>query len=508
MRYALTASQMRAAEESAVSRGSATIGALMEAAGTALASEVSRRWPSGSVVVVCGPGNNGGDGWVAARVLAAQGRGVRVLALRAPGDLTGEAAAAAAEAIHAGVDWSLVVAAGDHLAEACAGASVAVDAIFGFGFSGPARGPYADAIAALAAAGIPVASADVPSGVDSDTGAVHDAAVHAAVTVTFTALKPGLLIYPGAAYAGDVVVADLGIPDELLVCAGALELPGGPDLRPLLPVPAPTDHKGSRGRVAIVAGSLAYPGAAVLAAQGALRMGAGYVYLVVPERIGDIVRTALPNAIVRAVPSAADGSIEGADDVLAAVADAEAIVVGPGLGTGEGATLAIRALVSAAAQPVVLDADGLNVFSGDPQPLLERVWPLVLTPHPGEMARLLSTGIESVQADRIAAAGSLSGPHRAWLLKGPRSVVAGEGRRALVLAGNAGLARAGSGDVLSGMIGTLLAQGCGPYEAAILAAHLHGRAAELGTEALTETCFTSADIVVFLPAAVRVLLGG
>jgi len=507
MRYALAADVMRAAEDEAVAAGTTTIGALMERAGAALADEVMRRVPSGIVVVACGPGNNGGDGWVAARLLRERGRDVLVLAADPSGMRSGEAAAAARVALDAGVAWKPLADA-DGMRTALSEAEVVLDAVFGFGFAGPARDPYASLIAAIGGSGATIISADVPSGVDSDTGAVRGPAIRADVTVTFSATKPGLLIYPGAAHAGDVVVADLGIAHDLLARPGAVELPEPADLRALLPPTHPDDHKGSRGRVAVVAGSLAYAGAAVLTAMGALRLGAGYVCVVVPDSIADVVRAQLPNVIVRSVPSAADGSIAEAGSVLAAVADADAVVAGPGLTTGAGVVAAVRALLGDSTAPLLLDADALNVLTGDIGPLLNRQAPTLVTPHPGEAARLLGATTERVQADRLSAAAGLTGPALACLLKGPRSVVAASGRQSLVLAGNAGLARAGSGDVLAGMVGTLMAQRLNPFDAAMLGAHLHGRAAELGTAELTETCFTSTDIVRFVPAAVRELLGG
>jgi NAD(P)H-hydrate epimerase len=508
MRFAITADRMRAAENEAVSRGATTIRELMERAGGVLAAEVTRRWPDGRVVVVCGPGNNGGDGWVSARLLAAQGRHVAVLALRGPEELAAEARQAAEAAVAAGVRWGPIEGHDDQILRGLPGAAVIIDAIFGFGFAGPPREPYAEVMEAINRASRPVISADVPSGVDSDTGAVRGRAVRADVTVTFSALKPGLLIYPGAACAGEVVVAGIGVPPSVLGGPGDLEVLDIGDLHRLMPRVRPEDHKGSRGRVAVVAGSLAYSGAAVLSAMGALRLGAGYIFAVVPDVIGDVVRGALPNVIVRAVPASADGSIASADAVLGAVTDADAIVVGPGLTTGAGPSAAVRALVAEGLWPLVLDADGLNVFAGDPRPLLERRAPLLITPHPGEAARLLSADVAVVEEDRLGAAASLSGAGCVCLLKGPHTIVAGHERPGIVLAGCGALARAGSGDVLAGMAGTLMAQGLPAYEAGMLAAHLHGRAGEIGAAALTGTCFTSADITTFLPEAVRELLGG
>ena len=507
MQYALRADEMRGAERAAVEAGTTTIDELMRRAGNALANEVQRLVPHGAVTVVCGPGNNGGDGWTAAHVLRAARRDVRVIALVSPERLDGAARSAADAAVTAGVPWR-VPANALEVAGDLDGAAVIIDAVFGFGSRGAPREPYASAILAIEDSDTFVVSADVPSGVDADTGAVAGAAVRADLTVTFSAVKPGLLIQPGAGRAGEIVVTDLGIARSTLESHGHIELWDRGDLRAAFPVPAPQDHKASRGRVAVVAGSTTYTGAAVLTVQGALRMGAGYVIAVVPEPVASVVRIAHPSALVRALPASRDGACASATDVLKAVEDADAIVVGPGLTTSAGAMEAVRALVSHTAMPLVLDADALAAFTTDPEALAAREAPLLLTPHPGEMARLLGSDTATIQADRVAAADGMSGPWMACLLKGPHSIVAGSGREAIVLAGNEGLARAGSGDVLSGMLGTLLAQGLMPFEAGVLGAYLHGRAADHGVAALTTTCFTSADIVSFLPDAVRDVLGG
>lgn len=507
MRYALTGERMRALENRVVTGGTTTLGSLMEHAGAALAAEVSWREPSGPVIVLCGPGNNGGDGWVAARVLHLSGRSVSVVSVVAPSALRDEAAAAADSALTAGVPYE-VFPTGGPSPTGLADASVVIDALFGFGFHGAMREPAAGLVAALESAGGCIVSADVPSGVDADTGAVSGPAVRADLTVTFTALKPGLLIYPGADHAGEVVVADIGIAEDAAVTTGGIEVPEAGDLRCLLPVSTPDAHKGSQGRLAIVAGSRAYSGAAVLAARGALRMGVGYVIAVVPDVIADVIRVSLPGVIVRAVPATSDGSIARVDAVMSAISDADAVVIGPGLTTAPGVGEVVHALLAGVTAPLLLDADALNVLAGDTSALDAAPSPLVLTPHPGEAARLLGVTPDAVQADRVAAASALAGQRRVCLLKGARSVVAGPDRRALVRAGNAGLARAGSGDVLTGMAGALLARGLAPFDAALLAAYLHGRAAEHGSVQFTEMCFTSEDIVSFLPDAVREVRGG
>lgn len=504
MEHALTAEQMRAREDAAIASGAVTLGDLMERAGAALAAEVTRRAPSGDVAIACGPGNNGGDGWVAARLLLEGGRRVCVLSLVAPESLGPPATGAVRAALAAGVPFEVCA---DGALDALRGSAVIVDALFGFGFHGAMSEAAASIAGAINASGAVVISADMPSGVDADTGAADASAVRADSTVAFTALKRGLLLHPGASYAGEVVVADIGLPASTTP-PDVLEVPGVGDISQVFPWPRPEDHKGARGRVAIVAGSAMYSGAAVLAVSGALRLGAGYVFAVVPETVADVVRAALPAAIVRAVPATHEGSMARVDAVLTAIADADALVVGPGLTTVPSVGEIVHALIRDATVPMVFDADGLNALGGDPSRLDGGRAPIVITPHPGEAARLLGCDVAAITADRAAAAQRLSSDTRTCLVKGPGTIVAGNGRLGIVRAGNAGLARAGSGDVLAGMIGTLLAQGMTPYEAALAAAHLHGRAAEFGTAALTETCFTASDITRFLPDAVREVASG
>ncbi len=508
MRYALTSAQMRTAEERAVADGIVTVAELMSRAGRAVCAEVGRRVPEGVAAVLCGPGNNGGDGWVTAAALALDGRAVTVVSGIAPGAATGDAARdAAVRAVEAGVRW-VGIDDTDAVGRVLEDADVIVDALFGLGFNGSPRGSYAHLIEQLGGHGATIVSVDVPSGVDSDTGAVAGPAVDADVTVSFTAHKPGLLIHPGASHAGEVVLVDIGVPLGLPCQDGYLELPEVADLRPWLPLPAVTDHKGSRGRVAIVAGSAAYPGAAVLAARGALSLGPGYVTLVVPQNVAALAHAALPNVIVRGVPEDGDGALADAEAVLAAAADADAVVVGPGVTTAAGPVRVVGALIERVSVPLLIDADGLNVLASDTSGLHARVRPTVLTPHPGEMARIAGTAIAVIEADRIGAASALSGACRACVLKGPRTVIAGEGRIALALAGTPALARAGTGDVLAGMIGTLLAQGLTPFEAAVLGAHLHGWAGEHGAAERTAVCLDATDVPSFVPDAVRRLLGG
>lgn len=507
MRYALTEQSARRAEERAFSDLGVALSDLMQRAGAALFEHIGQRIPFGAVAVVCGTGNNGGDGWVAARLLARAGRDVRVITPVKPEDIAGIAGDAALEAASDGVAFDLIEGALD--VGALSGYAAVIDAIFGIGFAGPVRQPYSTWIDAINASGATVFSVDVPSGVETDTGHVDGHAVQADVTVTFSAPKIGVLLYPGAGFAGELVVADIGVPWEYLGAAGDVEVWDPADFAALLPHHAPNIHKNSRGRVLIVAGSGAFPGAAVLAAMGAQRCGAGYVTLAVPESITQIAQMKLTSAVVLGLPENPSRTLASkvADEIIDTAREYDAVVVGPGITLAHGAILVVRKLVSELAAPLVLDADGLNAMVDAVPALKARTGPTVITPHPGELARLLDTTPAEVQADRLSYGSSLTGPRFACLLKGAHTIVSGRGRHVVSLAGGTELATAGTGDVLAGMVGALLAQGLEPFEAGALAAYLHGRAGEFAAARLTDRCVIAEDLPTYIPAATADLLG-
>jgi hydroxyethylthiazole kinase-like uncharacterized protein yjeF len=504
VKLALGTRAVRAAEDAAVAAGG-TLAELMDRAGSALAAETAAFVPKGTVVVVTGKGGNGGDGWVAARTLSESGRDVRVFALAEPAALTGAAADAATAAIGAGVPWS--TGAVDALVLDLADATVVVDAVFGVGLRDAPTPPFADALAAIDDAEAPVVSADIPSGVDADTGAVPGASVHADLTVTFGFAKPGLLLHPGAGLAGDLVVADIGLPEPTDL-SGALEVWDWPDLAFLLPWPEAADHKGTRGAVLVVGGAPGMTGAACLAASAALRLGAGYVTVAVPSPSLPVVECKLTAPVKVGLPAGPDGELDAATAarVLELAERAQAVVLGPGLGRSEGSRACVRALVRTLDRPLVLDADALWALAGDAGALRGRTAPTVLTPHAGEAAALLGMTREAVDADRPAAARALSGGSCVAVLKGARTLVSDGERVVVTMTGGPGLATMGTGDVLAGMTGALLAQGLDPIDAAVLAAHLHGAAGDAASDALTPVCCTAEDVLTYLPEAVRALV--
>lgn len=503
----VTAAESRSAEEQAIAAGDGTtLLSLMAAAGNALAEVVAERVPEGDLLVVTGPGNNGGDGWVAARVLHAAGRRVRVASLVALSSLAGEASAAATLAIDAGVAW-------DHTESPAAdnvrGAAGIVDALLGIGATGAPRPNVAAWVDALNASDAELICADIPTGVNADTGAVEGTAVRADVTVTFSAAKRGLVTYPGAGYVGDLIVADIGMGFEIAASAAAPEVWTAEEYAALIPRPAPDVHKNQRGRVLVVAGSGTYPGAAVLAARGAARAGAGYVKLAVPEAIVQVVQSHLVSIPVVGLPSGRTGAFLSAalERLLRLARDFDAVVIGPGLTLADGAVVTARGLVKSLPIPIVVDADGLNALVDARGILDARPAPTVLTPHPGELGRLLSVTTADVQHDRISSSAEMATSMHTVVLKGAGTVISGNGRQVINTSGSSALATAGTGDVLSGVIGALLANGLDPLDAGALGAYVHGREGEAAASALTPLCVTAEDVVEFLPTAFREVLG-
>lgn len=489
-------SEMRAIDRAAIEGLGIPSLDLMERAGRAVAAAAAAlAAPGGRVAVVCGGGNNGGDGWVAARLLREEGRAVRAIALVPAASLSPDARAERARAERAGVPVS------DPTAPIDAGpGDVVVDALLGTGLTRPPEGRFAAAIAAIEAArraGARVLAVDIPSGLSADTGRPLGPCVQADRTVTFAFLKRGLVLHPGAGFAGEVDVADIGIPS-----AAAARVPVEAELleeaeaRALVPPRDPEAHKGDAGRVLVVAGSPGKTGAAHLALTGALRGGAGLVTLAARPEVLPFALAGRPEAMSLALPGS--GAL-GPDDLpalLEAARGADALVIGPGIPRGPETGALLLELLSRAGRAAVLDADALNALADGPARLAGIGAPLLLTPHPGEMARLCATGVDEVQADRLGAA---TRGADAWgvtvLLKGARTVVATRGAPAAVITtGNPGLATGGTGDVLAGLCGALLAGGLPPFDAGRAAAWVHGRAGDLAARRLGERGLLAGDL--------------
>jgi hydroxyethylthiazole kinase-like uncharacterized protein yjeF len=468
----VTSKQMRELDRRTIEHLGIPGAVLMDHAGRSLAERVRARGPR-RTVLLCGKGNNGGDGWSAARWLHQWGYSVQVVTLAVPDSLRGDAALMAQAAIRSGVPFDVWE--GGPLPDA----NVYVDALLGTGASRPPEGAMQSLIEAVNASGATVVACDVPTGVDADTGRVPGVAVQAVETVTMGAPKLGLCVTPGALYAGRWTVADVGIPldpDTVAAHGPMCEWVNADWARSRLPRRVPDSHKGTYGRVGVLCGQM--QGASVLAALGAARAGAGWVALLHPPAAAP---SAPPEFVLRAVTPA---------EFAAAAQPLDVVVAGPGLGTAAPEWVeALRGFPG----PAVIDAEALAVFDGGALP--GRPW--VITPHPKEAARLLRWSVSQVQAERVAAARALA--ERTGVvavLKGYRTLVAApDGRLRVIGSGDASLATAGTGDVLAGVIGALLAQGLAPYDAAALGAWLHGRAGELAGEALSMASVMASDVV-------------
>ncbi len=507
----LDSRQMRAADEAAIRRGVPS-GTLMENAARGLADAVATGFPGWRrIVVVCGPGNNGGDGLAAARLLAKNGRSVRVFTLRDPESYRGDAAANAGRARAAGLELEPLPGKGrmDTLSRALREADGVVDALFGTGLDRPLDGSAARAVRTINAAGRPVVAADVPSGLSSDSGEVAGDSVFASVTVAFAAPKLCHAFPPARRRCGELVVHDIGIPAALVAGKGhRLFLATGSSVRDLFPPRDPGAHKGAFGRVAIVAGSRGKTGAAILAARGALRGGAGLVTVLCAASLEPAIVAALPEAMTQGLPEES-GMVarEAGEELAGLLEDFDAAVVGPGLGTAKGTVEAVEAVVRRCRLPIVLDADGLNAFAGRARLLARRAGATVATPHPGEAGRLLATSAKEVQKDRLSASRDLARITRCCvLLKGEATLTADpDGRVVVNSSGTPLLATAGSGDVLSGVIGALLAAGLAAPDAAAAAAWLHGAAAERLARTLGDAGLLSHEVADEVPRVRRAL---
>ena len=486
----LTTAEMERADRLAIAAGTPGF-ALMLSAGQAVAAAAMEMAEEGPIVVIAGPGNNGGDGFVAAAELAAHGREVQVVLLCERESLQGDAASAAR-------GWKYPVL--PFNPQAIGKPALIIDALFGAGLDRVVKGEPFDMIEAINANDAPVLAVDLPSGINGSTGAVMGTAVRAAETVTFFRRKPAHLLLPGRLHCGQVRVADIGIDAKVLAEIAPKTFENIPSFwRASYPVPEIEGHKYNRGHVVVVSGGVAATGAARLSARGALRAGAGLVTLASPQDALAVNAAALTAVMVRAV----DTVVEFAD--MIADKRFNAGVIGPGAGVGERTRDFVLTALSAK-RAVVLDADALTSFAGNPEQLFEAIRhasdpQVVLTPHEGEFPRLFSDISNKhplrSKLERVRAAAERAGA--VVLLKGPDTVVsAADGRATIAANAPPWLATAGAGDVLSGMIAGLLAQGVPAFEAASSAVWMHGEAArEAGPGLIAE------DLPETLPAVTR-----
>ena len=507
----LNSAQMREADKRTIDDIGIPSLVLMENAGRQAVAAIEAMYPDlleRQVGVLCGRGNNGGDGFVVARTLVQRGVDVAVFLLGGVSDVRGDARVNLEILGRLGVTvveisdsqaWEL------HFTE-LSDCTLIVDAIFGTGLNAPISGLMETVVADVNASGIPVVAIDLPSGLSADSPEPIGPSIEATLTVTLAAPKLPLVLPPGETRAGDIVIADIGIPFEVIeaVEGPRVDLLTRATMREIVSPRTPDSHKGDYGRVLIVAGSRGKSGAAHLAAVGALRSGAGLVTVATPASIQPVVAAMGAEYMTEALDDGAEGLSQDNVDRLMEMAR-DVIAIGPGLGQARGTRDCIRQLVDRATTPLVIDADGLNAFSGEPERLAGRDGrDVIITPHPGEMARLVGMSTNEVQASRLEIARNFAAAHRVYVvLKGHRTLIATPDEKVFINpTGNPGMATGGTGDVLTGMIAAWLAQLLDAEAACKLAVYLHGMAGDLAEADEGEVSMTAADLAAHIGDAV------
>jgi NAD(P)H-hydrate epimerase len=486
---------------------------LMEQAGSRCADEIIARYGrTGNCVIFAGKGNNGGDGYVIARLLGQKGWGVTVVVLADRGAIGGDAARNLDRLSPAVVSfYTREGQLADLQREKLLQADVLVDALFGTGLRNNIGGIYREAVVLINSSARPVVAVDIPSGIHGTTGRILGDAVRADLTVTFACAKLGHILYPGAEYTGRLVVADIGIPPVIMEEAAGYEFLNADTVHLLLHRRDRSAHKGSFGHCLVIAGSRGKTGAATLTANCAVRAGSGLVTLCGAESIHPVLEIKTTEVMTVPLPDSGCGFLAGAAlPVIETLLEGkDAVALGPGLDRNPATYALVRDLVEKVAQPLVIDADGLNALAEDVSVLKrKKSTEVVLTPHPGEMARLLGTSVPDVEAIRISVAQEFARTHDVYLvLKGARTVIASpEGAAAINGSGNPGMATGGMGDVLTGIIVSLLGQGYAAWDACRLGVFLHGYAADMVAEEKGEVGINASDVVEKLPYAYNKLL--
>lgn len=486
---------------------------LMENAGRGVAETVEDYVDAEdlSVLCVCGKGNNGGDGFVVARHLANAGADVEIMLLGKIGDLKGDALVNAKIAKAIGLAIVEIIDEGEveRWMEDIDYFDAIVDAVLGTGFKGEAQGMAARAIELINASGSFVVSVDVPSGIEAD-GMVKEPqlAVHADLTVTMAYLKPCHLVYPTRSYCGDVWVADIGIPNTIIDKEGSLRLMTEDDAAVLIPDRVQWGNKSTFGKVLIVAGSRGMSGAARLTAMASARTGSGLVYLGFPETMADVFDASLLETVKKPLADTGDGHLaeKAIEGILAMADDVKVLAMGPGLGTHPETVKLVQRLLEQWKKPMIIDADGLNALADKAEVLEGKIPPLILTPHPGEMARLIGGEAAEIDRKRLDIAEEYA---KKWgtvvVLKGAPTITGCPAETWINSTGNSGLASGGTGDVLTGIIAGLVAQGLPLSQAARLGAWLHGFAADIAAEDTGEHSLIAGDLLDYLPLAIAYL---
>jgi NAD(P)H-hydrate epimerase len=513
----LTATQMQALDRRTITEARVPSVTLMERAGSGTADFIQSRFgplAGKRIAIMCGKGNNGGDGLVVARLLR-QRRAIVTVVLLAPASaLSRDAAAMHRRWLRiGGTAATKTFRSSEQVQSLLAASGLIVDALLGTGLSSEVTGAYAEAIRLMNDAGKPIVAVDIPSGIHADDGALLGHAVRAAATVTFGLPKLGLYLGAGIDHAGAVQVVDIGIPPAyvnevdsrtFLITEAAV--------RAALPHRPAASHKGTYGHAGIIAGSVGKTGAAALAAKAALRTGAGLVTVGVPASVNDVLEAKLLEVMTLPLPETKARTLGRAalDRILAFIHARTAVAIGPGLSTHPETVELVQALMKHLDRPCVLDADALNALASRAALLTQCKIPPILTPHPGEMARLeVGATAQSVNADRLGTAGRFARERGVFLvLKGARTVLARpDGVMMICPTGNPGMATAGTGDVLTGMLVGLLAQGVPSWEAACAATYLHGAAGDLAVRQLGSAGMIAGDLIEQIPYALQAVNG-
>jgi len=504
----VSAEEMRAIDRATSERFGVPSLTLMEDAGAAVADYVlMHHAEAGRIVVLCGKGNNGGDGFVAARRLHEHGRKVQVILLADPDDLRGDAAVMFGELAVPAIAVPSSAELNSDRVRAALEADLYVDAVLGTGFKPPVSGLYAEAIAIMNASHVPVIAVDIPSGADADAMSAQSGTIaRADAVVTFTAPRPAHVF--SSLTAGPTIVAEIGSPEEAIVSELRLNVIAARDVAPLIgPRPAES-NKGSYGHVLVVGGSFGKAGSVAMAGMAALRAGAGLSTVATAKSALPTVAGFHPELMTEPLPETDSGTIaSSAQHGVAALAKGKSVVaIGPGISLEPDTSALARALVADLQTPMVVDADGLNAFEGRTEELNGKGRTLVITPHPGEMARLLGCSIPEVQKDRLGVARKFAREHELIVvLKGHRTlVVSPDGEAWVNTTGNPGMATGGTGDILTGMVAGMLAQHSKQAFLAVIAAvHLHGLAGDVMRESVGEHSLVATDLLRGLPEAFR-----
>ncbi|MEW6675588.1 MAG: NAD(P)H-hydrate dehydratase [Nitrospirota bacterium] len=507
----VTAEEMRQIDRETIEECRIPGSVLMERAGLAVVSKIKEIFGHKKVIVVSGGGNNGGDGLVIARNLHNEGWDVKVFLTSMPEDLKGDALLQYKTAVRFGVDIQPIKEFLTRHSSLVTRHSIIVDAIFGTGLSKNVAGTIAEVISFLNKSNVPVISVDIPSGISSDTGQIMGNAVMADYTVTFGLPKRGHLLYPGAEHTGRLFIEDIGFPNKLLRSDKLnVELLEKKDVSFLIPERRRYSHKGDYGHVLIVAGSRGKTGAALMAAKACLRVGAGLVTIGVPESLLNIFQGRVAEEMTLPLPDNGDGTLssKASGIILKFLAKtADVLAIGPGISTGDKIEKLIASLISNSTSPMVLDADAINSIKDKSHLLKKSKAPIILTPHPGEMARLIShqsiVNSQEIEKDRINTAILFAKETRTYLvLKGVPTIIAGpDGRAFINSTGNPGMATAGTGDVLTGMVSGFLGQGINPLHASILGVYMHGLAGDISVSEKGEYSLIATDIIDKIPSA-------